>query len=159
MILISPFSRAMRDKKENPKNYPYWVELINLFLEENDREEIIQIGVSGEKQFVQDFRKDFPLKNIERLINQCEFWISVDNFFPHFCHHLGKKGVVIWGMSDPNIYGYTENLNILKDIKYLRKNQFDFWENYTFDKEVFLEAEKVFEIIKDWRTKNGHGFF
>ena len=53
MILIHPYAKPLKNGKENPKNYPYWEELISLIYEP-----IIQIGVEGEKHLVPDFRKN-----------------------------------------------------------------------------------------------------
>ena len=44
MIIISPYSKPLRNGLNNPKNYPYWKELISLI-----NEEIIQVGVDGEE--------------------------------------------------------------------------------------------------------------
>jgi hypothetical protein len=40
MIIISPYAKALLSKKQNPKNYPYWKELISQI-----KEPIIQIGI------------------------------------------------------------------------------------------------------------------
>ena len=144
MIIISPYSKQLISKKRNPKNYPYWKELTSA-IKEN---EIIQIGVTGEEQIVKDFRKNLPLKQIEDLVRQCELWMSVDNFFPHLAHHIGKPGLVIFGVSYPNIYGYPENINILKDRKYLRKNQFDMYDSCLFNEDVFLKPNDIIVKIK-----------
>lgn len=143
MIIISPYSRKLRNGKRNAKDYPYWNELIKLINYDN----IIQLGVDGETQLVKDFRKNLSLKEIKSLVIKCNFWISIDNFFPHLAHHVGKKGVVIWGYSDPNIFGYHDNLNLLKDRKYLRENQFDIWESCEFNPDVFLSPEKIYNEI------------
>ena len=140
MIIISPFSKKLRDTKRNPKNYPYWDKLIS-GLEKNNA--IVQVGVPGENKLVSDFRIGLSFKELKKMINDCDFWISVDNFFPHLAHHLKVPGVVLWGISDPNIFGYPENLNILKDRKYLRPNQFDIWEDCKYNEEAFVKPEVI----------------
>jgi len=146
MILISPFSKALRDGKLNPKNYPYWKETIKLL----KGEDIVQVGIKGEDKLVKDFRVGLPLVELKNLIGQCSVWVSVDNFFPHLAHHVGKPGVVIWGQSDPLIFGYPENTNLLKDRKYLRKFQFDMWEAIQHDKNVFVGPDRVVAEIKNF---------
>lgn len=150
MIIISPYSKQLRSGKMNPKNYPYWKELISLLLKS---ETIIQVGTIDEKQLVPDFRKNLKLKDLHELVKKCTFWISIDNFFHHMAHYIGKKGVVIWGPSDPDIFGYPENLNILKDRNCLRKNQFDIWEACQYDPNLFLNPEIIFSKIKHLLTK------
>ena len=78
MIIISPYSKKLLSGNQNPKNYPYWEELINQI-----NEPIIQVGVEGEKQLVDDFRKDLPISELRKLIQECRTWISCDSFFQH----------------------------------------------------------------------------
>ena len=47
-IIISPFSRVLRNGKPNPKNYPYWPELIKLLREKNMC--VVQVGFKGEEE-------------------------------------------------------------------------------------------------------------
>jgi ADP-heptose:LPS heptosyltransferase len=143
MILISPYSQKMQTHKENPKNYPYWKELIAQI-----DEPIVQVGVEGEKQLVEDFRKDLPLDELAKLIHECRIWISCDSFIQHFAWDLGKKGIVLWGPSDPNIFGHPENINLLKDRSYLVKNQFIWWEATEHQNERFVEPEIVLGYLK-----------
>lgn len=147
MIIVSPYSRKLRNGNENPKNYLFWLNLIELLSNKN----IVQVGVQGEKQLVDNFHIGLKLKELKDLIEKCEFWISVDNFFPHLANIVNKRGVVLWSISDPLIFGYSQNLNILKDRKYLRKNQFATWEEAEYNNEAYLTAEEVYKIIR----KNG----
>lgn len=145
MILISPYSRAMRNGERNPKNYPYWVDVVKYFSDQ----QFVQIGVQGEKQLVKDFRINLKLNQIERLLNDCTVWVSVDNFLPHWANLVNaKQGIVIWGQSDPEIFGYKQNINLLKGREYLRKDQFGTWEACKYRKDVFVEPEVVAEAIR-----------
>ena len=149
MILIAPYAQKLRNGMDvHPKTFPYWKEFVELL-----GKDIIQIGVEGEEQLVQDFRKNLPMIAIEVLIEECEYWITIDSFLQHAAQHIKKKGVVIWSVSDPLIFGYPENLNILKDRKYLRKNQFAIWEQESFNEDAFLKADEIYKIIQGW--KNG----
>jgi hypothetical protein len=58
---------------------------------------------------------------------------------------IGKPGIVLWGQSDPLIFGHPENNNLLKDRKYLREKQFWWWEQCDYNAEAFVRPE---EIIK-----------
>jgi len=146
-ILISPWSRMLRDKSYNPKNFPHWEKVIDDLKDDYD---IIQIGVTGEKKLVPDFRVNLKLKQIGELLSneQCYTWISVDNFLPHLAWHYDKPGIVLWGLSDPNIFGYQKNKNLLKARKYLRENQFMIWDGLTYDPKVFVTADKVIEAVR-----------
>ena len=142
MIIISPFSKTLRNGKTNPKNYPYWKELIRLI-----DEPIVQVGIDGEEQLVDDFRKNLLLDELGSLVNQCRTWISCDSFFQHFAWDKQKYGIVLWSVSDPNIFGHPENINLLKDRKYLVQNQFLWWEHTEYDATKFVEPEVVLKYL------------
>ena len=142
MIVISPYSRPLNNGKNNPKNYPFWEELISMI-----KEPIVQIGVEGEVQLVEDFRKGLPISQLKELLRECRTWISCDSFFQHLGWIEGKKGIVLWSVSDPLIYGHPENTNLLKDRKYLAGNQFLWWEAYDHNAETFVSAREVFKCL------------
>lgn len=142
MIIISPYAQKLPTGQENPKNYPYWPELIAMI-----KEPIIQIGVAGEKALVDDFRTNLPFVELTKLVNESRTWIAVDSFFQHFCWDLNKPGVVIFSQSDPNIFGHKENINLLKDRKYLRPNQFWLWTQTQYNIEAYVPPEDVFRKL------------
>lgn len=148
MIIISPFARGLREPRPHPKNYPYWKEVI-----EKIDDEIIQVGVKGEEQLVDDFRTNLKLTELAELVKSCTTWVSLDSFFQHFCWDLGKKGIVIFGQSDPKIFGHPENINLLKDRKYLREKQFWLWEQCEYNKDAFVEPTVVLEELKKLGVK------
>jgi len=138
MIVIHPFAKPLHNGKTNPKNYPYWKELIALI-----DEPIVQVGVEGEEELVPDFRKNLSISDLKQLISECRTWVGVDSFFQHLAWSVGKKGIVLWSVSDPNIFGHPENLNLLKDRKYLAANQFLWWDYTPYNKEAFVKPEEV----------------
>jgi ADP-heptose:LPS heptosyltransferase len=142
MIIISPYSKKLLSGKQNPKNYPYWEELISQI-----NEPIVQVGIEGEKQLVPDFRKNLPLIELRKLIQECRIWISCDSFFQHLAWDEGKRGIVLWGVSDPLIYGHPENINLLKDRSYLSENQFLWWEFTEHKDERFVKPNEVLAYL------------
>jgi len=143
MIIISPYAKNCNNGKSSPKNYPYWKYLIPLI-----NEPIIQVGVTGETKLVDDFRQNLTFDQLKPLVHQCRTWISCDSFFQHFCWDIGKPGVVLWGQSDPNIYGHPENVNLLKDRKYLFHNQFLSWDLIPYRDEAFVEPAAVVKALE-----------
>lgn len=142
-ILISPFAKPMRDGKENPKNYPYWKEILaNL-----TGHDIIQVGGPGEKQICNDFRPGLSLDDAAELIKSVDLVLSVDSFIQHYAWFYGVPCVVFWSKSDPVIFGHKENVNLLKNRSYLRANQFAIWEEETFDADAFVSPEIAIEAI------------
>jgi ADP-heptose:LPS heptosyltransferase len=144
MIIISPYAQKLRTGKLNPKNYPYWKELINQI-----NEPIIQIGVEGEEQLVPDFRKNLPLSALRELLQECRTWISCDSFFQHLAWDEGKPGIVLWGPSDPLIFGHSENTNLLKDRSYLVEDQFIWWEATEHSNDRFVTPTEVLQHLKE----------
>lgn len=147
MIVISPYSKKLLNGKENPKNYPYWRELIAMI-----DDHIVQVGVEGEEQLVPDFRKNLSICELKQLLRECKTFISCDSFVQHLGWDVGKKGIVLWSVSDPNIYGHPENINLLKDRKYLAENQFLWWEFVNHNPESFVSPEKVFYNLQNIHT-------
>lgn len=143
MIIISPYAKFMRNGEKHPKNYPYWEEVLSKI-----NEHVIQVGVHGEHQLVNDFRKNLPLYELALLVKDCKTWISVDSFFQHFCWDIGKPGIAIFGQSDPNIFGHPENINLLKDRKYLRDKQFWIWEQAEYNEDAFVSPDIVVNALK-----------
>lgn len=144
MIIISPFAKPLQNGKENPKNYPYWEELIQKIPKSIH---IIQVGVEGEKQLVEDFRKDLSLLELRHLLDECKTWIGCDSFFQHLAWDCGKPGIVLWSVSDPLIFGHTENTNLLKSRDYLAKNQFLWWDFTEYNADAFVKPEEVLKFI------------
>ena len=145
-VLISPWARQLRNGKENPKNYPYWLDLVNLLQKNNIF--TTQIGTNGEKLIGADavLFKDFCLEELEQQILSNDLWISVDSFFQHFAS-LYKSGIVIWSQSSYNIFGYKKNINLLKSETYLRDNQFGIWEECEYKADAFVEPNIVLKHV------------
>lgn len=122
MILISPWAAQLPDNKPNPKNYPWWPQLIAML-----PDPLCQVGVKGETQLVPDFRQNLNMTELAQLVQSCEFWISCDSFLQHFAWDLGKRGVVLWGPSLPEIYGHDLHVNIRPPINLACEHQFLTW--------------------------------
>lgn len=149
-ILVSTHSRPMRNEKQHPKVYPYWQKFIDMLFIAGH--EVVQIGRSGEQVYDHvKFYENLSMDEIENLVKEQDIWISVDNFFPHFCNaqKVKVKGFVIFSRSDPKIYGYFQNTNILKSREYLRPDQFHIWEQCEYDEGAFEKPEELYMIINN----------
>jgi len=142
MIIIAPYAQKLRNGKQNPKNYPYWEELISQI-----DKPIIQVGIEGEKQLVPDFRKNLPISELRQLLRECKTWIGVDSFFQHLAWDEGKSGIVLWSVSDPFIFGHPENINLLKDRSTLVENQFLWWEFVEHKNDRFVKPKEVLAYL------------
>ena len=146
-VVISPFSRKMRNnEKRNPKDYPFWEDVVKAL--QSDNIHVIQIGISGEDSIGADvFLKDMPLEKLSKTISECDVWVSVDNFIQHYATRI-KNGIVIWGFSSPKIFGYEENINLVKDPNNFRERQFGQWEKLKHDPSVFVTQDIVLNAIR-----------
>lgn len=142
MIVISPYAKKLMSGKRNPKDYPYWHGVV-----EKISDHVVQVGVEGEEQIVNDFRKNLPISELKELLKECDAWISCDSFFQHLAWDQGKKGIVLWSVSDPLIYGHPENINLLKDRSCLAENQFLWWESCDHVSEKFVEPQLVIDSL------------
>ena len=154
-ILISPFAQKLRNGNNNPKNFPYWPELVKLLREGGF--EVIQIGAAKDSPIegITEFKQNLKLKEVANLVKECDIWISVDSFLQHLNQYYTKKrGIVIFSQSDPKHFGYPLNNNLLKDKKYLREKQFWLWEQCEYNKDAFVTAEEVYNtVLKELRME------
>lgn len=152
IVLLSLFSRAThKTGSPSPKSYPpdFAIELNKLLIDQNYY--TIQIGLEQEPEIRAKERINSPpIPKLIELIKNCEFFISVDNILNHMAHFYQKRGIVIFSQSSPEIFGYKENLNLLKDKKYLRppKQQFEYWEQTPYIKAAFVSPSVILDNIK-----------
>lgn len=151
-IVISPYSRALKNNKINPKNYPYWQTIIEEL--KNDFN-FIQIGSNAEAKLynIYEYKFDLSFNELTELIcnEDCYCWMSVDNFLPHFCANINIPGIVIWGISDPKIFGHAMHTNLLKSTDYLRKDQFNVWEEAIYNINSFIPPTEIIKQIFNFK--------
>ena len=153
-VIISPFSSRMPENRPNPKNYPYWKEVVSGLQEAGIH--ITQIGIEGEQKLdgVDEILFDKSYAELKEICKQCDTWIAVDNFFQHFMMaETNISGIVIWSLSDPELFGYRGNINLLKNRSYLRTDQYNVWFNVIYNQEAFVSPDivigAVLEKLKD----------
>lgn len=146
-VVIAPYSRELRNGMPNPKNFPHFEKLTGYLRAKGLY--IIQVGDVNDVPLsnVDEYRLGEAFEETEKLLADSLFFVCVDNFLHHMGYYIGRRGVVLWGQSDPNLFGYAYHLNILKSRNFLRPNQFDTWENATYNVNVFPTAEEVRDAI------------
>lgn len=140
MIIISPWAKELISKKPNPKSpsLMWWKILVSKITEP-----IVQIGVTGEKQLVSDFRPNLSMNQLISLLDECRTFITIDSFFQHLAWDQNKPGIVIWGQSNPKIYGHDIHTNLLKGKEYLMPDQFLMWDLVKYRDDCFVEPQEV----------------
>lgn len=158
-IAISPYSKPRSDGRPNAKNYPWWTEVLTCLAPEYD---LIQIVHGQEPQLEIDIESlishaafhgsplpriehaiGLRLPAIEELVRSCDAFMCVDNYLQHLGQWCGKRGVVLYGPSDPALFGYKENLNLYAGRKYFRPFQFQTWQEWEFTPDAFVKPEQV----------------
>jgi hypothetical protein len=136
----------------SPKDYPYWNDVIDILKRKlKDDIYIVQIGVHGEERLngVDKVSNNLSFKGLKKVISEIDGWVAVDNFFHHFVHAYTPevKGAVLWGPSSPQHFGYEEQLNLVKDPKYFRPDQFGVWHDVEPNPDAFLDPGTVADIL------------
>jgi len=148
-IVLAPYSTRLSANRPNPKNYPDWPLVVCRLADSGH--EVIQIGGLGEERIVgvSQFIINWPLKKLRQVIEDADTWISVDSWLPHFvwAEKLNKRGVCIFSLSDPLIWGHPENINLLRDRKYVREFQYQGWNEAIYNPEAFVSPEVVINAI------------
>ena len=106
----------------------------------------------------------FTTREITSLIPHAEKVLVIDSFMQHACMALGKKAVVAWGGTSPDILGYKEHINLSKKACNnqfcYRPNSFLFdmsptrtqWECPFGEECMNLEAKKIIEVLENDRA-------
>jgi len=150
-IIISPYSNMTFTGEEHPKHYPYWEELLTLIKEKYPDVILTQVGIIPEKRLplVDEFLLNLPSAELKKILLDSTTWIAIDNFFPHFAHYYGKKGIALFSYSDPKLFGHSDNINLFKDKKFFRPNQFDLWSNCIRHKSPYISPKKILQALVD----------
>jgi ADP-heptose:LPS heptosyltransferase len=154
VILYAPFAARgpSLNGQPSPKDYPFARELAQLL--ENDYE-LVQVGGNGDEQVAKDFRPNLSFIELGKLIDESQTGICVDSYLQHYYWYRNRKSIVIFGISDPIIFGHPENLNLLKDRANLRPNQFDLYYTSDYKPEAFVSPNEILdsltEFTKIWR--------
>lgn len=125
-ILLTPYSSSRKDGKNNAKNYPYFAEVIDIVKKSIPNVNFIQ-PVTGQGIIKGATPEIMDLEEVEKfLLEKAHTWLSVDTFTQHMVNSLPfiKPGVVVFGPSDPELFGYRYNVNLLKSRNCLRPNQY-----------------------------------
>jgi ADP-heptose:LPS heptosyltransferase len=150
-IIISPFSRPLRNNLPNAKDYPiqWWKSLVDELSKNN---KVLQVGILGEEPVCKHVKFNASMEELGKEIKNHDLFISVDNFFPHMASHYNINGIVIWGRSNPDIFGYKKFTNLIKDRSNLRANQFDVWEGVEYDENVFVSPDTVLSTVNSFKS-------
>lgn len=152
-IIVSLYSKPLKTGAKSPKDYPYAQQLVDLLVKNGH--EVIQVAYGAEPVLtsVTELR-NAKLREIEDMLKTCDTYICVDTYLQHMAHYLGIRGIVIFAMSNPEYFGYPDNINIVKDNKYFKTQQFQPWDMIQANDEAFVEPSVVVEAVNKFRIRN-----
>jgi ADP-heptose:LPS heptosyltransferase len=111
-ILIAPFSSRSPNVKRNPKEWPHWPELV-LRLRKAGHV-VVQLGEPGDILLPADERvMPVDMSRIGDMLREADTFVSVDTWLQHAAALHGVKGIVIWSVTDPKIFGRDMHVNLL----------------------------------------------
>ena len=90
---------------------------IIVFAHDNEQEPLVNTmafnNFGGIPKFID--KHDFMI-----LAKYCLSFICIDSSLQHMCSNknFNKKGLVLWGTSQPSMFGYETNINIFSDYPY-----------------------------------------
>ena len=137
-MILTQFESNKLETQTNPKNYPFVDEFLK-FLDDK------VINIDGQI---------LSIAELTLLVDSADHIICIDSFLHHLAWLRNCRAIVLWGLSDPLIFGHDMHLNILKDRKHLRVQQYDIWEktNYNqtaYNPEIFYSGKELWENIKE----------
>ena len=151
-IILAPYARKPDMNIINPKNFPaeWWEELVIKLQEKNYK--IYQVGIDGDYPVADNITMLLNVNLYDdtflKLLRESVTFISVDTFLPHFAAYNNIWGIVLWVVTDPLIYGYEQNKNLLKSRGTLAPDQFGSEKTYLKNGDkYYIAVEDVLEVI------------
>jgi ADP-heptose:LPS heptosyltransferase len=88
-------------------------QFVDLFTAKYPNIKVIQVGLPTEPQL----QKVFYMTNLQSrayfpVIEHCKTFVVIDSFLSHISAGYKKKGVVLWGGTNPANLGYAHNVNL-----------------------------------------------
>jgi ADP-heptose:LPS heptosyltransferase len=91
-------------------------QFVDSFQKKYPKTKVVQITLNTEPQLKNVQVTNMPSRLLFPLVKYAAAFVAIDGFVNHVSAAFDKKGVVLWGGTDPSRLGYTKNTNML--IKY-----------------------------------------
>jgi len=117
------------DTENVGRNYNQGQEVVNLLREELPNVNIIVFGHDNEQEPLLNTMAFNNFGGNPKFVDKLDFmilakycisFITIDSALQHMCSNkpFNKKGVVLWGTSKPEMFGYSQNKNLISDYPY-----------------------------------------
>jgi ADP-heptose:LPS heptosyltransferase len=141
MHITSRFSKNQEWKLEN------WETLVKSMPECT----FIQLGNPDEKKLegAVDLRGKTTMREAFALIKYAKSFAGVNSFFSHVTNAFGTPGVVLFGASNPHIWGHSNNINLYKPTRCAPCIDTLLWFNCPYEKRCMqnITVEEVKEAL------------
>jgi len=101
------------------KNQEWFVDRWEKLAKKMFEYDFIQLGLKDDPlvKGVIDMRGETTVREATALVKHSKCFVGVDSFLGHAPNITGTPGVVLFGPSNPIVWGHDENINIYKDLK------------------------------------------
>lgn len=114
--------------------------------------EIIQVGLRTEPLLKNVLNMvNLSARQVFPLMKYCKTFVVIDSFLGHLSAAFDKKGIVLWGGTDPKKLGYEHNINLENlQLKFCKEMHCHRPDTYFSD----LETNKVWTCPYDYECMN-----
>jgi hypothetical protein len=74
---------------------------------------IINYSLPGETEIKGTVKMNFNNRIWFGLVRECETFIAIDSSLQHISAAFNKKGIVLWGATNPSCFGWKHNINLV----------------------------------------------
>jgi len=104
-----------KQKAHFTRDYPEELaqKFVDLFRKKYPDWYIVQIGLPTEPKLHDCvYLTNLPVRAYFPVLKYCNTFVVIDSFLNHLSAALGKRGVVLWGGTNPSNLGYEHNINL-----------------------------------------------
>jgi len=151
--ISTDMSKIVYNSTDAGRNYSHWLSqtVINKLKEDNPSRTIIHFGFPNEPRYENTLMLNTSFAVWHELIKGAEGFIGIDSSLSHMASSAKIKGVVIWGSTRFNQFGYSENTNV---NYYMQDN----WNETKFNpldpRNSMVDPEKIVNLYKEKINEN-----
>ena len=113
----SPQNANNKPVKSRDWDIPIAQEFVTAFKKKYPNIRVVQVALQTEPQLKDVIVTNLPSRMIFPLVKYAKTFVSIDGFVGHVSAAFNKKGVVLWGGTDPKRLSYPHNTNMVLDYK------------------------------------------
>jgi hypothetical protein len=87
-------------------------EFVKLFKEKYPQTPVINFALPKEAEISGVVQMDFNARIWSGLVRECATFLAIDSSLQHMSAFFEKKGVVMWGATNPLTFGWPHNMNL-----------------------------------------------